>query len=342
MGVTDMILAGPTPRTERDDDQINNDGVFVPKNRSASIPTTGTEETFIGKVEYTCVIKRQTKRQSANHQVRTPAVKPDCIVTNLPFDVNSAPPVRIDHPSMRTTGTALPSDELFEPPPASENERPTHATQVGDGEDENTVVTAASATKEPALGVEVLMDETHEDGDLSTVVLVDKGKGVDPREYGGALHNPKSMIVPAGTTSAGGSDFIELVGVHRDKGKSVDPEERGNGMAKYQVGQPGPSRIDFHDDKGMILWQDIPLESFKPTKTTDLNNEPPYDPTLPRPRWYPKISPYRFISFLAPLTIGTVKAVLSYKGSANDANDANDIKNSITLEWISGVVVFLV
>jgi len=48
MGVTDMILAAPTPRTERDDDQINNDGALVLKNRSASIPTTGTEEAFIG------------------------------------------------------------------------------------------------------------------------------------------------------------------------------------------------------------------------------------------------------------------------------------------------------
>jgi len=126
----------------------------------------------------------------------TPAVKPDCIATNLPFDVNSAPPGRIDHPSMRTTGTALPSDELFEPPPAPENERTTHVTQVGDGDDENTFVTATSATKEPALGVEVLMDsdclETHEDGDFSTVVLVDKGKGVDPREYGGA-HTTQSQ-----------------------------------------------------------------------------------------------------------------------------------------------------
>ena len=233
---------------------------------------------------------------------------------------------------MRTTGTALPSDELFEPPPASENERTTHATQVGDGDDKNAFVTATSATKEPVLGVEVLMDsdclETHEDGNISTVVLVDKGKGVDPREYGGALYDPKSMIVPAGTTSAGGSDFIELVGVHRDKGKSVDPEERGNGMAKYE---PGPSRIDFHDDNEMIL-QAILLESFKPTKTMDLNHEP-HDPTLPRPRWHPKISPYRFISFLTPLAIGTVKAVLSYKGS---------VTTPITLEWISGVVVFLV
>ena len=161
-------------------------------------------------MEYTFVVKRQTERKVANHQVTTPAV-PDCIATNLPFDVNSALPVRIDHPSMRTSGTALPSDEPFEPPPASENERTTHATQVGDGDNKNTFVTATPATKEPALGVEVLMDsdclKTHEDGDLSTVVLVDKGKGLDPREYGGALYDPKPIIVLADTTSASGSDF---------------------------------------------------------------------------------------------------------------------------------------
>jgi len=241
---------------------------------------------------------------------------------------------------MRTCGTALPSDELFEPPPASENE---HTTDVGDGDDENTFVTgtfvtSTSVTGDPALGVGVLMDsdclKTHEDGDLSTVVLVDlKGKRVDPREYGGALYDPKSMIVPVGTTSAGGSDFIELIGVHRDKGKSTDPEERGNGMAEYK---PGPSRIDFQDDKGKgfpdqaIL---IELFKFEPTKMTDLNDGLPYNPTLPQPRWHPKISPYRFISFLTPLVIGTVKAVSSLKGS---------VTTPITLEWIYGLVFFLV
>ena len=48
MRVTDIVLAAPTPRAERDDDQINNDGALVLKNRFSSIPTTGTEETSIG------------------------------------------------------------------------------------------------------------------------------------------------------------------------------------------------------------------------------------------------------------------------------------------------------
>jgi hypothetical protein len=113
---------------------------------------------------------------------------------------------------------------------------------------------ATSATKEPALAVEILMDsdllEIYEDGDLGTVVLVDKGKGVDPQEYGGALNDPKSMIAPTGITSTGGSGSIELVSIHRDKGKNADPEERGNGMAKCE---PGPSQIDSSATKVLAL-----------------------------------------------------------------------------------------
>jgi hypothetical protein len=276
-------------------------------------------------------VKQPTKRKSANHQVTTPAVKPDCVEINLPFDLNSALPVRIDHPSIRTS--TLLSDKLFEPPPASEKEPTTHAIQVGDGDEENGFVTCTSATKEPAFTVEISMDsdclETYEDGDLDTVALADKGKGVDPREYGGALYDPNSLIVLADTTSTGGSESIELVGVHRDKGNNVDPEERGNEMAKHE---PGPSRIDFHDHGVMSFpKQSIPLQSFEPANTTDLDDGLPYDPTLPRPSWHPKISPYRFIVFSIPLAIGTVKAVLSYKG----------VTTPITLEWASGGVIFL-
>ena len=300
---------------------------------------------------------------------------PDCIETDLPIDPNSAlpvNPVRNDHASIRTSDTTLPSGELCEPPPASEKEPTIHAFQVGDGDEENGFVTATSVTKEPALAVEFLVDsdclETHEDGDLTAVVLADKGKGVDPREYGGEFlmdsdyfeehedgdHttvvladkgkgvDPREcggalydLIVPADTTSTGGSHSIKLVGVHRDKGKNVDPAERAwnlNGMAKHE---PGPSWIDFYDHGAMSFQkQCIPHQSFKPTKTIDLDDDgPPYDPTLPRLSWYPKISPYRFMVFLVPLVICTVKAVLSQKGSAT---------TPITLEWIYGVVIFLV
>jgi len=347
------------------------------------------------------------RKKLANHQVTIPSVKPDWIEKNLPFDLESALPAQIDHPSIHASDTALPSDELFQPPrpPASEKEPATHAIQIGDGDSkENGFVTATSATKEHLLAVETLMDsdylEIHEDGDLSTVVLVDKGKGVDPREYGSALNDPSSMIVLAGTTSTaglnsiefvgvpwnkgknvdpkergngmakytepgpsrivdprehggalydpnsmivlagttstggptvGGSNSIELVGVHRNKGKNINPEERGNGIVKYY--EPGPSRIDFHSHGAMSFQeQGIPLES-EPTNTTDPNDGLHYVPTLPRLSWHPKISPYRFMVFSIPLALGTVKAVLSQTGS---------VTTPVTLEWISGVVVSLV
>ena len=146
-------------------------------------------------------------------------------------------PIQINHPSICTSDTTLPSDELFEPPPVSENEPTTRTTQVRHSDEANIPVASTSATKEPPLSVKLLMDsdyvEANEDGDISTVVLTDKGKGVDPREYGSALYDPKLMIVPADTTSPGGSDVIELIGIHRDRGKNADPEETGNSMAKY-------------------------------------------------------------------------------------------------------------
>ena len=285
--------------------------------------------------ENTLIVKQQTKRKSANHEVTTPRVKPNCVETNIPFDLNSAVPVRIEYPSIRTSDTTLPSHKLLEPLPPSEKEPTTRAIQVGHG-DENGSVTATSATKKPAPSTEFFMDsdclESHEDEDLTTVVLADKGKGADPREYGGALYSPNLMIVPAGTTSTGGSDSIELVGVHRDKGKNIGPGGRAwNGMAKDQ---PGPSRIDFHDHGEMTFQEQIILfQSFKRKRTTGLNDGLRYNPTLPRLSWHPKISPYRFMVFSIPLSIGTVKATLSLKGG---------VTTPITLEWITGVAIFLV
>ena len=286
-------------------------------------------------MENTLVIQQQTERKSAN-QVTTPSIKPDCIEKNPPFDLNSALPVQIDGHSIRTSDTEPPLDELFEPSPASKKRTRTHAIQVRDGDEKNGSVTTTLATKEPALAVEIVMDSDRL-GDLSTVVIADKGKGVDPREYGGALYDPKSMIVSGGTTSTRGSDSIELV-VHRDKGKNVDPAERGGEMAKYEPGyEPGPSWIDFQDQGAMSFQKrGIALESFKRTGTMDINEElQAYDNFILFMNglsWHPKISPYRFTMFLLPLVIGTVKAVLSQKGS---------ITTPTTLEWINGIVIFL-
>jgi len=97
-------------------------------------------------------------------------------------------PIQINHPSIRTNDTALPSDELLEPPPVSRKEPTTCATRVGHSDETNSLVvaTSTSATTEPPLSVEILTDsdcvktnEDENDEDFSTVVLVDKGKGVD-------------------------------------------------------------------------------------------------------------------------------------------------------------------
>ena len=120
----------------------------------------------------------------------TASVKPNCIETNFPFNLDSELPVRIDHPSICTSDTILPSDKLFEPPPALEKEPMTYGIQVCDDNKGNGFVTGTSATKEPALANKILIDgdclETNEDRDLTTVVLADKGKGIDLREYGTA------------------------------------------------------------------------------------------------------------------------------------------------------------
>jgi len=261
--------------------------------------------------------------KSANLQVMTHSVKDIYIGTNRPFDLNSVLTVRTDHPSIRTSDRASPSDELFAPPSAS-----AHAIQVGDS-DENGSLAATSATKEPALAVAISMDsdyfETNEDGDISSVALACMGKGANRQEHGSATYDPKSMIVPVDATCTGGSDFIEFVGVHQDEGNNVHSKESENRMAKHT---PCLSRIDSHNHQEIPFQkQGIPLQTFEATKVTDVNQGFPS-----QRRWHPKISPYRLIVCSIPLGIGTVKAVLSQKGS---------VTTPITLEWISGVVIFL-
>jgi hypothetical protein len=43
------MLAAPTPRAEREDDQTNKSGALVLENRPASSPTTGNEEISMGE-----------------------------------------------------------------------------------------------------------------------------------------------------------------------------------------------------------------------------------------------------------------------------------------------------
>jgi hypothetical protein len=46
------MLAAPTPRAEREDDQTNKSGALVLENRPASSPTTGNEEISMGEWKY--------------------------------------------------------------------------------------------------------------------------------------------------------------------------------------------------------------------------------------------------------------------------------------------------
>jgi hypothetical protein len=125
-----------------------------------------------------------------------------------------------------------------------------------------------------------------------------------------------------------------------DKGKRVDPREHGGAIfntnsmiVPADTGVSGVIELaGVHRGKGRSAFR-IPLQSLEQKKTNDHNHEPLHDPTVPRLPWHPKISPYRFIVFLIPLAIGTAKAISSQKGN---------VTIPITLEWISGIVVFLV
>jgi len=166
-------------------------------------------------------------------------------------------------------------------------------------------------------------------------MLRDKGRRVDPREYGGAIRNANSIIVSTATNSTGLSDVIKLVDIHLDKEKNIDPRERGHGMAKYE---PGPARIDFQgysceDNSESGAFRKLrmqPLQSLEPDFTSPRR---PCGPTLQQPRWHPKISPYCLILLLTPVSFGTAKAIISQKGG---------ISISITIGWVFGLVVILV
>lgn len=216
---------------------------------------------------------------------------------------------------------------------------PVCATGDDDHDEHSSELIDTTAAKEPVIAAEILTDsdhlESHEDRDPSTVIVksVDKGKGVDPREYGGATCNLISNIIPTDTNSTEILDVFELVHRFRpDKGKNVDPRERGNRVAEDK---PGPSRIDFHDYTSPYDWENtaIPMRPLQPLEPDVTSHEPPQDPTLSKLRWHPKISPYRLIMLLTPVTFGTAKAIISQNGG---------VTVPITIEWVSGVVVSLV
>ena len=173
--------------------------------------------------------------------------------------------------------------------------------------------------------------DIHDSRDLSYAMLVDKAECADPQEQGSAS---TSMLASPDTNSTGVLDLIEVVGVNLDKGKGVDPRERGYEVAKYE---PGPVRIDFdykpQCDSESTAVQSLQMQPLQLLEPHLVSHESPIAPPLPQIRWHPKISLYRLVMLLTPMVIGTVKAIISAKGG---------VTAPITIEWVSGVVVFLV
>ena len=267
---------------------------------------------------------------SEPHSFSTPCIESNFTQTNASLDVNSALPVHPSITSVCTRDAALPSGGL-----PSKNEPTTHTTHdcaTGDVAEEHLINT--TVVEEPIIEVVIDVDrlENHKDRDLSVVMFRDKGKQVDPREYGGATSSSISTMVPTGITRR-----VELVDVHLDQRKNDGPSVMGNRVAKYES---GPSRIDFpsymsqNDSESNVLHKLhlLPLQSSE-LEDNATSHGPPCDSTPPRLRWHPKISPYRLLVFSIPAGIGTAKAISSQKGN---------ITTPVTLEWISGVVVFLV
>ncbi|KAF8959328.1 hypothetical protein BDZ97DRAFT_1838436 [Flammula alnicola] len=93
----------------------------------------------------------------------------------------------------------------------------------------------------------------------------------------------------------------------------------------------GPSTLPSSDpEQGSTSADAIELVEFEHGVPFPSSSNTATSPCLP---WHPKITPYRFITFLTPICLGTAKAVAAQRGNTEEP---------ITLEWIAGVVVFLV
>ncbi len=153
------------------------------------------------------------------------------------------------------------------------------------------------------------------------------------------------------------------------KGKNVDPSERPNRMTPAGLVTPvnirhsspvqaiaGPSRIhssvdmidpsnttliESHTAFSSVTSQSENYSLAKPeyppqpitTNTSGKFEHPILSPCVENHLWFPRITPYRLFNLLIPAIINTAKAVVTAHGAQT---------LPITLEWISGIVVFLV
>lgn len=105
-----------------------------------------------------------------------------------------------------------------------------------------------------------------------------------------------------------------------------------------------------HPTHTLLLWyplyikphRTLPSDASKSTDRHRIHRYPQPMPAsgqsdLPTPltvqKWHPKLTPYRLLALGTTVAVGTAKAVAAQKG---------DNGASTTLEWISGVVIFLV
>ncbi|KDR80384.1 hypothetical protein GALMADRAFT_242782 [Galerina marginata CBS 339.88] len=86
------------------------------------------------------------------------------------------------------------------------------------------------------------------------------------------------------------------------------------------------SQLSPHDPGGP---SSIEMVNLNAPELAEADNSP--EPSSSA--WHPRITPYRLVNLLVPICIGTAKAAASQRGSSTVPT---------TLEWVSGVVVFLV
>ena len=205
-------------------------------------------------------------------------------------------------------------------------------------------------------------------------------KGINSGNHRATGSNAIATLASTEKTFSTSSDDVEALGPSSPenvvlslpsnlKGKNVDPLERPNRMTIASLATPaniqhsspvqaiaGPSRIhssiNMTDPSNTTLIESptavasvtsqpenysLPKPEYPPQpiiiNTSGKLENPVLSPWVEDHLWFPRITPYRLFNLLIPAIINTAKAVVTAQGAQT---------LPITLEWISGIVVFLV
>ena len=203
-------------------------------------------------------------------------------------------------------------------------------------------------------------------------------KGINSGNHRATGSNAIATLASTEKTFSTSSDDVEALGPSSPenvvlslpsnlKGKSVDPSERPNRMTIASLATPaniqhsspvqaiaGPSRIhsliNMTDPSNTTLIESptavasatsqpenssLPKPEYppQPINTSGKLENPVLSPWVKDHLWFPRITPCRLFNLLIPAIINTAKAVVTAQGAQT---------LPITLEWISGIVVFLV